>query len=126
MRGAAPASLALFALMLGACGTVSDRTSASQTTTDLMIGRWILTAPNAPTCGINFSGAPAEQEGTLVPEGGCPERFFLGRSWTLNQNVLTIRDDGGQTLAEFTFANGTFSGKSAAGTPISLTRQGLE
>ena len=45
-----------------------------------MAGRWILAAPNAPTCGINFSGAPGVQQGTLLPEGGCPEKFYLSRS----------------------------------------------
>jgi hypothetical protein len=46
------------ALMLAACGTVSEQTSASQTTTDVMAGRWMLAEPNAPTCGIYFNGAP--------------------------------------------------------------------
>ena len=36
--------------------SLGEQTPASQTSTDVMAGRWILAAPNAPTCGINFSG----------------------------------------------------------------------
>jgi hypothetical protein len=87
-----------------------------------MAGRWILSVPNAPTCGINFGGTPGVQEGPLVPEGGCPERFYTGKAWTLNQGTLTIRDDGGEPLAQMTFAGGLFSGRSTAGSPVSLAR----
>ena len=123
MRALAAASAAACVLALAACGTVTEQTPVSQTTTDVMAGRWILAAPNAPTCGINFSGASGVQQGSLAPEGGCPERFFLSRSWMLSQNALSIIDDGGQVLAQLTFANGVFSGTSAAGTPVTLTRQ---
>jgi hypothetical protein len=119
----AMAGVALCALTLCACGSLRDQTPVSQTTTDVMAGRWILAAPNAPSCGINFAGAPGVREGKLTPEGGCPEKFYLSRSWTLEQNTLTIIDDAGEPLAEFTFANGRFDGASATGTPVSLTRQ---
>ena len=112
------------AFSLVGCGTVADQTPASQMTTDVMAGRWILAAPNAPSCGINFNGAPGVQQGSLMPEGGCPERFFLSRSWTIEQNTLTIRDDAGQAMGQLTFANGRFGGTSVAGTPITLSREG--
>ena len=117
--------IAIGALALAACGTINDQTAASQTTTDAMTGRWIFAAPNAPTCGINFNGAPGVQQGTLVPEGGCPEKFYLSRSWALDQNTLVINDDNGQPLAQLTFANGAFSGTSSAGTPVTLARQDI-
>ena len=63
------------------------------------------------------------QQGTLVPEGGCPERFFLSRNWALSQNTLTIRDNGGQVLAVLNFADGMFAGTSTGGTPVTLSRQ---
>ena len=116
------AGVALCTLALGACGTVNDQTAQSQTTADVMTGRWILAAPNAPTCGINFNGAPGVQQGTLSPDGGCPEKFYLSRSWALDQKTLVINDDNGQPLAQLEFTNGAFSGTSAAGTPVMLTR----
>ena len=118
------AVVALCALTLAACGSLGDQTPESQVTTDVMAGRWILAAPNAPSCGINFSGAPGAQQGKLTPEGGCPEKFYLSRSWALEQNTLAISDDAGEPLAQLTFANGRFDGASTAGTPVSLARQG--
>jgi len=119
----AVAGVALCALMLAGCGSIADQTPQSQTTTDVMAGRWILAAPNAPTCGIDFDGDPGVRQGTLVPEGGCPERFFLSRSWALNQNTLTLREDNDQVLAVLDFANGTFAGTSTGGMPVTLSRQ---
>jgi Protease inhibitor Inh len=123
MRARGIAGVAIGAMALAACSSINDQTVASQTTTDVMTGRWILTAPNAPSCGINFAGEPGVQQGTLVPEGGCPERFYLSRSWALNQATLVINDDHGQPLAQLTFANARFAGQSTAGTPVTLTRQ---
>jgi Protease inhibitor Inh len=120
------AGAALCALALAACGSLGDQTPESQVTTGVMAGRWILAAPNAPSCGINFSGAPGAQQGKLTPEGGCPEKFYLSRSWALEQNTLTIVDDAGEPLAQLTFANGRFDGQSASGTPLTLQRQALQ
>ena len=64
-----------------------------------MAGRWILTAPNAPSCGMNFAGAPGAREGTVSPEGGCPGKFFLSRRWALEQDALVINDDENNPLA---------------------------
>ena len=123
MRAARLAGVALAALMLAACGSFGNQKAEPQATTDVMGGRWILAEPNAPTCGINFNGAPGAQQGTLLPEGGCPEKFYLSRAWVLGQNTLTIIDDSDQPLAQLTFANGRFDGTSTAGTPLSLSRQ---
>ncbi len=120
------AVVALCTLTLAACGSLGDHTPESQVTTDVMAGRWILAAPNAPSCGINFSGAPGAQGGKLTPEGGCPEKFYLSRSWALEQNTLVISDESGEPLAQLTFANGRFDGQSASGTPLTLQRQALQ
>ncbi|MDO8876671.1 MAG: AprI/Inh family metalloprotease inhibitor [Pseudolabrys sp.] len=87
-----------------------------------MVGRWMLAAPNAPACGLNFTAKPGATEGAVAPEGGCPERFFTARRWTLQQNALTISDDEKNMLGQFTFAGDGFEGKSNIGKPLSLTR----
>jgi Protease inhibitor Inh len=122
MRARRLASIMIGAAMLAACAsTGSDEKSAAQPP-DSMAGRWILSEANAPTCGINFGGTTGVQEGPLLPEGGCPEKFFTSKSWTLNQGTLTINDEGGQPLAQLAFADGRFTGQSAAGTAVTLAR----
>ena len=123
MRGGGLAGVAIAALTLAACGSFGGQKAEPQATTDVMAGRWILGAPNAPTCGINFSGAPGAQQGTLLPEGGCPEKFYLSRAWVLGQGTLTIIDDSDQPLAQLDFVNGRFSGTSASGMPVTLARE---
>ena len=83
-----------------------------------MAGRWILAAPNAPTCGMNFTGTG---EGAVSPEGGCPGDFFLGRRWRLAAGKLTIAGEDGNALGVFAFSNNVFAGKDNAGTPVTLT-----
>ena len=65
-----------------------------------MTGRWILAAPNAPSCGMNFASSPGGQDGTIAPEGGCPGNFFTSRHWTLAQGTLTINDHENKPLAQ--------------------------
>jgi len=85
-----------------------------------MAGRWILAAPGAPTCGMNFTGARA---GKVSPEGGCPGNFYLSRTWALDQDTLVIIDDDDNTLARLPSANGHYEGQSVAGLSVTLTRQ---
>ncbi len=87
-----------------------------------MPGRWMLAAPNAPACGMNFTAKPGANEGRVAPEGGCPERFFTSRRWMLQQSTLTISDDDNGQLAQLNFAGGRFEGKSGTGTPLTLER----
>jgi hypothetical protein len=116
------AAAAVSALALTACaGFLGDQDTASQTP-DSMAGRWILAAPNAPACGMNFSGAAGAHEGSVVPEGGCPDKFYTSRRWTLDQNALVIKDDNDEPLAQLKFSGGHFDGQSTAGTPVTLTR----
>ncbi len=125
MTGIRAASAALMALTLAGCAggpSLLPNTPAARVADAAMPGRWILAAPNAPVCGLNFAGAPGKPDGTLAPEGGCPERFFTSRRWTLDQGTLTIKDDDDNTLATLSFTGGRFEGKSAAGTPLTLTR----
>jgi hypothetical protein len=84
-----------------------------------MPGRWILAAPNAPTCGMNFTGA---RSGKVSPEGGCPGNFYLSRTWALEQDALVIKDEGDNTLARLPNAGGRFEGQSAAGLSVTLSR----
>jgi hypothetical protein len=119
---------ALTAIVLAGCaggsGTssfLSDRPPPGAA--DLtMVGRWLLTAPNAPACGLNFTAKPGATEGSVTPEGGCPERFFTSRRWRLAQGALTITDDETTPLGQFSFTGDAFEGKSPNGTPLTLTR----
>jgi hypothetical protein len=88
-----------------------------------MAGRWMLAAPNAPVCGMNFTGPAGAREGKVSPDGGCPEKFYRSSSWALEQGALTIIDDENNPLATLTLAGGRFEGASTAGTPITLARQ---
>jgi len=35
-------------------------------------GRWILSVPNAPSCGLESGGAPVDGRGKVGPDEGCP------------------------------------------------------
>ena len=118
---------ALIALLLAGC--FGERFSfgdsvpaAAQTPDTAMAGRWMLSAPNAPACGMNFGGAPGAREGPVSPEGGCPGKFFLSRRWTTADGALIINDAENQPLAQFNFAGDRFEGQSTAGTPVTLAR----
>lgn len=87
-----------------------------------MAGRWMLSAPNAPPCGMNFGGAPGAKEGSIAPEGGCPGNFFMSRHWALEQGALTINDHENNPLAQLKLAGTRYEGQSTAGTPVTLAR----
>ena len=120
MRGAAAVCLAL--MLAGCAGGPSLLSGASTPAPESMNGRWVLTAPNAPPCGLNFGGGPGALSGTISPEGGCPERFFLSRHWAIGEGGLTITDDTNTMLGTLTFSGTAFSGTSAGGTPLKLSR----
>ena len=119
---------ALIAMTLAGCGggantssLLSDRPPPGAV--DLtIVGRWMLAAPNAPACGLNFTARPGATEGSVAPEGGCPERFFTARRWSLQQSTLTITDDERTPLAQLTLNGDRYEGKSATGTPLTLAR----
>ena len=87
----------------------------------VMEGRWVLAAPNAPTCGMNFAGVLGAHNGAIEPEGGCPGDFFTSRHWHLAGDTLSISDHDDQPLAQLKFAAGRFEGQSTGGMPVTLT-----
>lgn len=87
-----------------------------------MEGRWVLAAPNAPSCGLTFTGPPGAAEGRITPDGGCPERFFLARRWRLADGAVTVVDADGGVLGAFRVAGDRFEGKSATETALTLSR----
>jgi hypothetical protein len=115
----------VMALLLGACATEQGSAPAPPPPPQSdMSGRWLLSAPNAPPCGMEFGGAPGQVGGSIVPDGGCPGKFFTSKRWTFTQDTLTltIADRDNAPLAQFTLADGRFTGKSAAGLPVTLSR----
>ena len=111
----------LVALLLAGCASTPLGGATGSTPEGGMSGRWMLAAPNAPACGMNFSGAPGAREGRVAPEGGCPGRFFMSRRWSLASGGLTILDDDSQPLATLGYANGRYEGQAAGGMPVTLT-----
>ena len=95
----------IVAILLAGCsvGQLSLGGSASQSPNVEMACRWILAEPNAPTCGMNFDGAPGATNGTVTP-GGCPENFFTSRHWALEQTSLVITDEDNNAIAHLNFA----------------------
>jgi hypothetical protein len=109
--------------LAGCAGGPSLTSDATPPPAELAIpGRWMLAAPKAPACGMNFTAKPGANEGRVAPEGGCPERFFTSRRWMLQQGTLTISDDDGSQLAQLNFTGERFEGKSSTGTPLTLER----
>jgi hypothetical protein len=114
---------ALIALMLTGCAGQGFSFGNKPQADTAMAGRWILAAPNAPTCGMNFAGAPSARSGNVSPEGGCPGNFYLSRHWLLEQDALVINDDEDNMLARLPSTGTRFEGTSVAGLSVSLVRQ---
>ena len=115
---------ALIALTLAGCAGQGFSFGAKPQQADIgMAGRWILAAPNSPTCGMNFTGASGARSGNVSPEGGCPGNFYLSRHWLLEQDALVINDDEDRPLARLPLSGGRYEGPSTAGLPVTLTRQ---
>jgi len=87
-----------------------------------LVGRWVLTAPNAPSCGLEFNGASSARAGTVTPDGGCPGNFYTSRRWAMEGDALTIANDENQPLAQLKSAGTHFEGRSAAGIALTLSR----
>jgi hypothetical protein len=77
-----------------------------------MAGRWMLSAPDKPACGMKFEGAPGEKQGAIEPEGGCPGKLFKTRHWQLAQGQLTINDHENGPLERLKLVGGYFQGQS--------------
>jgi hypothetical protein len=88
-----------------------------------MAGRWMLASPGRGQCNMTFRAAsPADAEGTIAPEGGCPGKFFTSRKWTFDSTGLSIRDHNSEPLAQLSASAGGFNGKATTGDPVTLTR----
>jgi hypothetical protein len=112
-------------LALAACaGTLPDAEQTPAAPKVEMSGRWLLSTPNAPSCGMSFGVGAQEdgQGGTIKPEGGCPGNFFTSRHWTLDKGDLVIRDHNDEPLAELHFVGGRFEGKSTDGLQVTIAR----
>ena len=121
------AGCGLIALMLAGCSggrfSFGDQGASLPAGLNSMGGRWILSAPRAPTCGMEFGSALGAREGTVKPEGGCPENFYMSRRWAFDQGKLMIKDEDNAPLAQLDFSGDRFAGQSTAGTPLTLVRQ---
>jgi hypothetical protein len=113
----------LIALVLAGCAGQGFSFGNQPQADTAMAGRWIVAAPGAPTCGMNFTGAPSARSGNVSPEGGCPGNFYLSRHWLLEQDALVINDDENNMLARLPSTGTRFEGISVAGLSVSLTRQ---
>jgi Protease inhibitor Inh len=121
---AAVGVLALLILTACAAEQLSSGSSAPAATPrdSSMPGRWILSTPNAPSCGLEFVGTPGSRAGKVAPDGGCPSSFYMSRRWAMEGDALTITDGESRPLAQFK-SNGTlFEGRSTAGMPLTLAR----
>ena len=89
---------------------------------DSMTGRWILSAPNTPSCGLEFGGAAGARAGSVAPDGGCPGNFYMSRRWAIEGSALTITGQDSQPLAQLKVVGTHFEGQSNVGTPVTLSR----
>jgi len=87
-----------------------------------MPGRWILSAPNVPSCGLEFVGGPSARSGRVAPDGGCTSGFYMSRRWAMEGNALTITDSQSRPLAQFKSNGPRFEGQSIDGMPVTLAR----
>jgi hypothetical protein len=113
----------LVVLTLTGCAGERVALESAPVQRDLTIpGRWILSAPNAPTCGVEFSGSPAGRAGSISPDGACPGNFYMSRRWSMDDGAITITDAENQPLAHFKLVGDRFEGQSSNGVPLTLSR----
>ncbi len=108
--------------LTGCAGEQLSISSAQTPVDDSMTGRWILSAPNAPSCGLEFGGAAGARAGSVAPDGGCPGNFYMSRRWAIEGGVLMISGQESQPLARLKVVGSRFEGQSSAGTPVTLSR----
>jgi hypothetical protein len=124
-NGRACAVVTAAALLLSACAGDKPGDTATGTTGGPAVeiaGRWLLSAPNAPACGMTFGGDRSKGEGAIAPEGGCPGQFFKSRRWALEQDALLIKDHNGETLGRLNASSNGFEGTATDGKPVALNR----
>jgi hypothetical protein len=114
-------SLVIATTLTGYASELAVPTAAPTPKLD-MAGRWILTAPSAPACGMNFESTRGEKQGALDPKGGCPGKFFKCRHWQLGEERLTINDLENELFARLELVGDQFQGQSTTGVPVTLKR----
>ena len=119
---AAVGVLALLTLTACAAEQLSLGSSTPAPRDSSMPGRWILSTPNAPSCGLEFVGAPGSRAGKVAPDGGCPSLFYMSRRWAMEGDALTITDGESRPLAQLKSNGALFEGQSTTGTPVTLAR----
>jgi hypothetical protein len=115
----------LVALLLAGCAGGQGLTSGGSANAQgelAMPGRWMLSAPNAPMCGMNFTAPGGARSGKVSPEGGCPGNFFLSRTWALDGDTLIIKDENDNALARLPNNGGRFEGQAVIGIAVTLAR----
>jgi hypothetical protein len=113
----------LVVLTLTGCAGERVSLESSPAQNDVSIpGRWILSTSNAPTCGLEFRGAASGLAGSVSPDGGCPERLYMSRHWSIADGAVTITGAENQPLAHFKPVGGRFEGQSSSGVPMTLSR----
>jgi hypothetical protein len=67
---------------------------------------------------------PAAGPGTIAPEGGCPGKFSMSRTFAFDQSgALVIRDHAGAALGQLAASGPTrFEGRAADGQQLVLER----
>jgi hypothetical protein len=86
-----------------------------------MAGRWLLSSPERGQCHMTFAATGAgATEGAIRPEGGCPGRFYMSRSWTFEGGRLVMRDHNKKPLAQLSASAAGFEGTATSGEPVSL------
>lgn len=71
---------------------------------------------------MTFGNATGAAQGTIAPEGGCPDNFFTSRKWTFEHGALIIRDHKGEPLAQLSLSGSRFEGHATGGATVSLSR----
>ena len=117
------AAALILPLLAGCSGTSNPLAGSEPLHNSDMSGRWMLSAADAPSCGVNFASAPGGQHGAVNPEGGCPAKFFSARRWALAEGTLTVTGETDEALAQFKSAGDHFVGQSSGGVPLTLTRE---
>jgi hypothetical protein len=145
----AAAALVLFAILAGcsAGGLFGSQPEATATSTPApaaepetepatapppvdLAGRWQLSAAAGGACFMTFgkaagaaTAANATPQGTIAPEGGCPNNFFMSRKWAFEHGMLIIRDFKGRQLAQLSYLGAQFEGRDASGSALTLSKQ---
>lgn len=110
------------ALVLAGCAADQNVLDPAPSRDTTIPGRWILSAPGAPSCGLEFGGAGGTREGIIAPDGGCPGNLYLSRHWSVDGGGLTITGGENQVLAQLKSAGRNFEGISATGIQVTLSR----